>query len=170
MTYLAALIARAGAIRLDLNTAAAAERDRRNGLTILRPFIDQLQERVMPALERAAAELASAGVVLVIEPQFADDMQPKRAVIAVYARPGPDWPAGVEHTKGDWVEVQCGPGGTTVTVRPFAERDRIGDHLSFDGDAPAAAVEQAVSTMLDKAGAGPRMTGQTLRAPTAGVR
>ena len=125
MSYLNILVGRAVTMKADLAAAAAADRDRTLGLTALRPFIDQLEGQVVPELSRAAADLSAAGIVLTVQPQYADDMQGRRAAIGLFAQPAPGWPQGADHAKGDWVEIQCGHGGITIAVRPLSsEVDR----------------------------------------------
>jgi len=139
------------------------ERDRRSGLTALRPIIGQFESEVLPALRGAAEALAPAGLKLIISTGWDDSEPTKRAEVALTAVPVGRWPQAANHVRSDVVTIAGDGERFTVSVTPA---DPEAHRTAIDcepGDASAAALGAVVESFLAATTRGPKMRGVELR-------
>ena len=158
------LVTAAADTRTALVEAEERERDRRAGLTALRPAIALLEADVRPALDAAKEALAPVGIRMDIDEGWADFIQGKRATLAIRCMTGDGWPGACTNVRGDYVIITAAAGELSVATKPAHDREAVGEPLICEpGEEVAAAIEHAVTTFLDRVRAGPTMHGVEVR-------
>jgi hypothetical protein len=162
MIDLTCLLAEIVETRTELFDREARERDRRLGLTAMRPAIDYLEAHVLPELDTAKAELSQEGIRLDIADGWSG--QAKRPEVEILCIAGSGWPTAAEHTRSRRVIIAYAGGKLSVRSKPFADPESVGEPVEVEEGAEVdGALRHAVQTFLEPVRRGPTMHGEELR-------